>query len=302
MAIIGIDIGGSKILTASCNRRGAFLFRARINTPQDPADALNQMTEMVRAAASRAADETIDAIGISCGGPLDPREQTVSPLHLPQWRGLELGRALRREFGCPVRLENDADAGAFAEYYVADAGISRLLYATLSTGLGGGFLVDGQIYRGCDEAHPEIGHQSVQLDPDVKSVVCSCGAVNCLEALISGLAIERRYGKKAAELHRDEWMEVGVLLGRGLRNAAVMLAPGEIAISGGVAVGGGELLLSAARAELERNVHIVPCPQLRLSRLDYDAALWGALALGFDAANIMPQILQAAAAERMSGR
>lgn len=300
MAIIGIDIGGTKILTASCDRQGAFLFRARINTPQAPSDALNQLTELVRAAASHVPDEKIDAIGISCGGPLDPREQTVSPLHLPQWRGLELGRELRSEFNCPVRLENDADAGAFAEYHVAGAEIKRLLYVTLSTGLGGGILVDGEIYRGHNHSHPEIGHQNVPLDPDIKQVSCTCGATNCLEALISGLAIEHRYGKKAADLNREEWTEVGVLLGRGLRNAAVMLAPGEIVISGGVAVGGGELLLAAACAELKRNVHIVPCPHLRLSRLDYDAALWGALALGFDAANMKPQILQAAAAERMS--
>ena len=301
MAIIGIDIGGTKILTASCNRQGALLFRTRISTPQDPTAAMHQIIDMVRAAADHAADETIDAIGISCGGPLDARAETISPLHLPQWRGLELGRVLRSEFNCPVRLENDADAGAFAEYYVGDAGITRLLYVTLSTGLGGGLLLDGEIYRGHDYSHPEIGHQSVPLHPHIASVSCSCGATNCLEALISGLAIERRYGKQAANLNRDEWTEVGVLLGRGLRNVAAILAPEEIAISGGVAVGGGELLLSAARAELERNVHIVPRPRLRLSRLNYDAALWGALALGFAATEMSPSLLQAAAAKQMPG-
>jgi glucokinase len=108
---------------------------------------------------------------------------------------------------------------------------------------------------------------------------CECGAPDCLEALVSGNGIRRIYGKAAEDLNQEEWAEVAYNLGQGLRNLATIYLPDVIVLGGGVAVGGGEPLLSQARQAMEERLRLVPIPALKLSRLGYDTALLGAISI-----------------------
>jgi predicted NBD/HSP70 family sugar kinase len=146
--------------------------------------------------------------------------------------------------------------------------------------MGGGFLIDGEIYRGQNGAHPEVGHQSVHFRcQNPSGVRCECGAPDCLEALVSGNGIRRLYGKPAEELNPEEWEEVAYNLGQGLRNLAALYAPDFISIGGGVAVGGGEPFIRTATRVMEDHLKLVPPPQVALSQLGYDTALRGAVAM-----------------------
>jgi predicted NBD/HSP70 family sugar kinase len=146
--------------------------------------------------------------------------------------------------------------------------------------MGGGFLANGEIYRGQDGAHPEVGHQSIHFRCSNPSAVqCECGLPDCLEALISGNGIRRIYGKPAEKLNREDWEEVAYNFGQGLRNMAALYTPEVIRVGGGVAVGGGEAFINAARKVMEEHLRLVPAPQVQLSHLGYDTALQGAIAL-----------------------
>ncbi len=110
-------------------------------------------------------------------------------------------------------------------------------------------------------------------------VACDCGAPDCLEALISGSGIRRIYGKPAEQLSAEEWDEVAYNLGQGLRNLAAIYLPDVIVLGGGVALGGGERLLAAARDVMTQHLRLVAAPELRLSMLGYDTALLGSVVL-----------------------
>ncbi len=274
---IGLDIGGTKLMAAAATEDGTLRRRVRAETPA----ALGEGLELLkRLTADLTGEDTLLAVGAAAGGPLDYRTGVVSPLHQPAWREVPLQAIFEAQFGCPFFVDVDTNAGALAEWAFGGERASRLLYLTLSTGMGGGFLVDGQIYRGGEGRHPEAAHQGVAFRcAHPERVRCDCGAPDCLEALVSGSGIRRVYGHFAEKLSAEEWAEVGFNLGLGLRNLAVILAPDVIVLGGGVAVGGGETLLAAARVVMEERLRLVAPPRLSLSRLGYDTALLGAVAL-----------------------
>ena len=281
--LIGIDLGGTKIQVAAADLGGAIIARTRAPTPEPLAEGLALIRSMIAEVAGGA---PIAGVGVAIGGPIHPASGVVSPLHQAAWRDVPFGQLLGEWTGALWRIEVDTDAAAMAEFhagghYTDGHRAHRLLYITVSTGVGGGFVVDGVIQRGADGAHPEFGHQAV---PAPETVQCGCGATGCLEALVSGRALERRHGRPAAELSDAEFAAAGKLLGLGLRNAATLLAPDVIALGGGVVVGGGERLLAAARAEVEQGVRLLPPPRVVVSALGYDTALQGALALAASAA------------------
>jgi predicted NBD/HSP70 family sugar kinase len=146
--------------------------------------------------------------------------------------------------------------------------------------MGGGLVVNGQLYRGASGAHPEIAHQAIAFRcAHPERISCACGAPDCLEGIVSGNAIRRIYGKPAEQLSAPEWAEVAYNLGQGLRNAAALYCPAEIVLGGGISTGGGPSLVEHAGDIMRRGLRIVPVPKLRLSRLGYETALRGALAL-----------------------
>jgi glucokinase len=274
---IGLDIGGTKILAAAADSDGTLLRRVRADTPTNLAEGLALLKRLT---AEVQGLDTLTAIGAAIGGPLNWQTGVVSPLHQPEWRNVPLKAIFEQKFGCPFFVDVDTNAAALAEWRDGAEKAGRLLYLTLSTGMGGGFLINGQLYRGRDGVHPEAAHQSVPMRvAHPERVRCDCGAPDCLEALVSGNGIRRVYGKSAEELTAGEWNEVAYHLGLGLRNLAVILAPDVIVLGGGVAVGGGEALVEGARRVMAERLFLVPAPTVRLSRLGYDTALRGAIAL-----------------------
>jgi predicted NBD/HSP70 family sugar kinase len=187
---------------------------------------------------------------------------------------------MEEKWGCPFHVDVDTNVAALGEYRWGGISVKRFLYLTLSTGMGGGFLIDGKIYRGQDGAHPEVGHQSIHFRcSNSQAVQCECGTPDCLEALVSGNGIRRIYGKPAEELNAEEWEEIAYNLGQGLRNMAALYAPDLIRIGGGLALGGGENFIRSAKTVMEAYLKLVPPPQVELSRLGYDTALRGAIAI-----------------------
>lgn len=274
---VGLDIGGTKLLVGAADESGTILRRVQQPTPSALDAGLSSLRAMIDEVA---AGDGIAAIGAAIGGPLDWERGVVSPLHQPEWRDVPLKRIMESAYGRPFAVDVDTNVAALGEFAFGGATADRLLYLTLSTGMGGGLIVDGQIYRGAGGAHPEVGHQAIPYRcAHPERVRCACGADDCLEALVSGSGIRRIYEKPAEALSDAEWQEVAYNLGQGLRNAATIYLPAVIALGGGVAVGGGEKLLARAREVMARGLKLVPVPKVRLSQLGYDTALRGAISL-----------------------
>lgn len=271
---IGIDIGGTKMMTAAVDTDMQILRRSKEPTPLDLQEGLEQLHAMI---AKVAETEEIIGIGLAIGGPIDIPAGTVSPLNQKQWRDIPLRKMMESRWGCPFHFGVDTDVAAVGEYYLRKLDLERFLYVTISTGVGGGFLLNGKVYRGLKGAHPEVGHQAIPSRckyPD--RPLCGCGNTDCLEALVSGSGIRRIYGKPATELEEDEWDEVAFNLSQGLRNMITLLSPDLIVLGGGVITGGGDFFLEKTHAYLSKTPLLVPLPEIRVSELGYDTALFGA--------------------------
>jgi predicted NBD/HSP70 family sugar kinase len=279
---VALDIGGTKITAAVADGGLRILQRVPgIATPVNLAEGLALLHHMV---GELSAGEKIAGIGAAAGGPLDWRNGVISPLHQAEWCEVPLRAIMQERWGCPFHVDVDTNVAALGEHFFSARKVRRLLYLTLSTGMGGGYVVDGRIFRGMGDAHPEVGHQAVSYRcAHPERVTCACGAKACLESLVSGRGIERIYGRPASSLTDEMWAEVGYNLGQGLRNLATILLPDEIVLGGGVAIGGGARLLDAACAVMRENWKIIPVmPKVRLSELGRDTPLMGALVIARD--------------------
>lgn len=274
---IGLDIGGTKFMVAGADAQGNILRRLRADTPLGLQDGIDRLNAMV---AEISQGEPVEGIGAAIGGPLDWKEGVVSPLHQPEWRDVPLKRLMEDRWGCSFYVDVDTNVAALGEYHSVGIPYSHFIYITLSTGMGGGYLINGQVDRGANGAHPELGHQSVPYRcAHPERLNCECGAPDCLEALISGNGIRRIYGKPAEALTPEEWDEVAHNFGLGLRNLAVLYAPELIRVGGGVAVGGGDAFIARAEQVMRERLFLVPAPKVELSRLGYDTALIGAITI-----------------------
>lgn len=192
--IVGVDLGASHIGVAVTDLRGGV--RAWVKRPQnvrdEPEQTLALLSELIREAVAKSLWplERVLGIGVAAPCPIDPATpDQLSDLVLPAWRGHDLVGALRREFGRPVYLDNDANLGAVAEqWWGAGADGSDLAYIKLATGVGAGFIVDGVLYRGAGGVAGEVGH--LVLDPD--GALCMCGLRGCLVTLIGAPALVAR--------------------------------------------------------------------------------------------------------------
>lgn len=204
---------------------------------------------MLREVAS-SAGIIFDGIGVACPGPLDPFSGILDKVGtLPGWEGGNLMVELGVEFGTRVAVENDADAAALAEAeWGAGKGSRHLIYVTVSTGIGGGIILNGQLYRGANGAHPELGHQII----DASGPLCYCKANGCWESLASGSAIASwvqdqaplevpRTGKGIALLAEagdplalKAMDREGYYLGLGLANLITIFTPDRVVLGGGM--------------------------------------------------------------------
>jgi glucokinase len=191
--IIGIDLGGTKIGTGVVNVHGEVLV-----SDYQPTEAIQGQDAVIKRmidAAHRVMAEggvtvkDITGIGIGSPGPLDiPKGMLIDPPNLPTWRNVPLRQILQDRLGAPTYLENDANAAAIGEYlYGAGQGTRNMIYVTVSTGIGGGLILNGKIYHGVNGSAGEIGHMTIMP----RGPHCGCGNRGCLEALASGTAIAR---------------------------------------------------------------------------------------------------------------
>lgn len=272
---IGVDLGGTKILVGLVDDTGRVLERVRVATPQTgPEAVLDAVAESVAALASRADLDPREVAGLGVGapGPLDPEAGVVfEPPNMPGWRDVPLAGMVEARLGVRAFVENDANAAALAERWAgAGVGADDLIYLTVSTGIGGGLILGGRLYRGATGTAGEVGH--MVLVPE--GPPCGCGRRGCLEALASGKAIAREAraaveaGRpttlsllpvetlSAEDVARAAWdgdpvaraifARAAAHLGTGIANLVNLLNPALVIIGGGVARAG-ELLFGPVR-------------------------------------------------------
>ena len=190
----GIDLGGTKILVLITDEQGSVLGEERVPTlaAQGPDAVITRIVEAVRAAAAhaRVAVPDIRVAGVSAPGPINSAEGDITdPPNLPGWHNVRLARVLHEQLGVPAVLENDANCACVGEHqFGAGRGYRHLLYVTISTGIGGGVIIDDKLYAGASGAAGEVGHMGVAMS----GPTCGAGHVGCLEAFASGTAIARR--------------------------------------------------------------------------------------------------------------
>jgi glucokinase len=292
-----VDIGGTKIAVGIVDNDGKVL--SRMQAPTDPdnyAAGIDLIAAMLRETAAQAAVE-ITGIGIGSTGPVDPiRGEFGDVDFLPGWRGKSPVKDLAEMFKLRVALENDGDAAALAEAgWGAGRNRKRLIYITVGTGIGGGIILDGQLYRGVDGAHPEVGHQV--LDP--AGPACSCGFRGCWESLAAGPAMAAWFeshapadnanrkgitAKRICELAQERDVialqvveREAYYLGLGLANLINLFTPDAIVLSGSV-MKSAELFMDRIRAVIRGGCRFVPADktQLTLASLGDDTNLIGA--------------------------
>ncbi|WP_049580030.1 ROK family protein [Streptomyces sp. SBT349] len=201
-AVLALDIGGTKLAAGVVQSDGTTLAFARCPTAsQDgPRAVLKRLFDLGRAVLGTAGTAPGDLLGtgIGCGGPLDPVAGVLlAPPHLPGWRNVPVVELAREAYGLPAVLDNDGTAGAAGEWrFGAGRGTRHLVYLTVSTGIGGGMVLDGRTYRGAAGNGGEPGHITVR--PDGRPCR-SCGRAGCLEAYASGTSIAERADEAVAE-------------------------------------------------------------------------------------------------------
>ena len=188
---VGIDVGGTKIAVGAVDGSGEVAAEAVIPTESERgfASGVSRITATVKrllAETGWSAGE-LRGIGIGCAGPVDPARGTIlNPHTLPGWDAGDIVTPLRAAFGCPVRLENDADMALLGECHAgAGRGFDPVVMLTFGTGIGGAALVRGEVLRGAGGEHPELGHVSV----DPRGPRCYCGTSGCFESIASGSAL-----------------------------------------------------------------------------------------------------------------
>jgi glucokinase len=282
-----VDIGGTKFAVGMLTNTGEVL--ARTECPAYPERGLQaglkQIFTMLHDAARQAGGK-LEGIGVGCTGPVDPMTGRLGRIEfLPGWEGNILTAALQNAFGVTAFLENDADAAALGELaWGAGQDAKRFIYVTISTGIGGGLVFDGRLYRGVEGAHPEIGHHVI----DPSGPKCFCGAHGCWESLAGGPALARR-GKRSSALAVCQAADQGdtaarlaveleaYYLGLGFANLVTLFVPDVIAVGGGV-MHSRHLFWDTILQTIRENCGLVPFEKTRLvpAKLGADAGLAGA--------------------------
>ena len=312
-AILGVDIGGTKLAVAIEVAGERRLRKEPIpgdGSPERVIDRIIELTDELRGEA------VLRAAGISIGGPLDHRTgHVINFPHLPGWTDIPLATILADRLQIPTALDNDANLGALAEYHHAVANNLSdpdlpFVYLTLSTGIGGGVIVDGKLLHGVRTGAGELGHITVAPD----GPLCPCGNRGCLERMASGTHIAGRarqmagadpagaawmIGEAGGEVDQITakrvvagyragdplatmiWLEAIESLAIGLGSIIHVLAPGTIILGGGLSLAA-DALLDPLRDALKKYVFYVRLDmiEVRTAGLGHDSALVGALICG----------------------
>ncbi len=289
-----VDIGGTKIAVGMVDEHGKVLASRECPTEacKGPGEGLSRIIRMLHAAATETG-ESLAGLGIGCTGPVHPREGTLGQVKfLPGWDGANLAGELSRAFGTSAAIENDADAAALGEWaWGAGIGTCKFLLVTVGTGIGVGVILDGKLYRGVNDSHPELGHHVI----DPSGPVCFCGARGCWESLASGPAMEnwaesndpqgKRLSAQQLCIHADQGDKSAQAavrrtarnLGIGLANLVTLFAPEMIAVGGGL-MQSRHLFWPSIQEAIQTNCGLVPYQDVTLvpSKLGAFTGLIGA--------------------------
>ncbi len=309
--VLGIDIGGTKLAAGIVDATGNILARGEVPTlaAEGPERVLDRTVQLARNLLGKAGlpAAAIHRIGVGCAGPVDRQAGLIlNPPNLPGWIRVPLVEHFEKVLGRPAVLENDANAAALGEFrYGAGRGARSLVYLTVSTGIGGGIILDGKIWHGVKDGAGEVGHMT--LVPDGPR--CGCGNRGCLEALASGPSIARRAREALATGHpsrlrelqditaadvtrlaqeedklaAEVWGATITYLGLGVAAFMTILAPERVVIGGGVALAG-DVLFEPLRREVRHRVKLVAVESVPIlpAALGRDVGILGAAAVAFD--------------------
>jgi len=311
--VFAADLGGTHLRAAAVDQGGRIHFRLKQNTPQaeQPEDIVNALVHAVRECERQcaAAGESIRAVSVVVPGSVNVAAGViVKAPNLPCLDGFHLTAALTEELKRPAILENDANAAAIGEMWQgAGRGRRTIVCVTLGTGVGGGIILDGKLWRGVNDSAAEIGHMCVE---PFGGVACMCGSRGCLEVYASATAIVRmtrearprhpnsvlqakqeltsekiyRAGLAGDELALEVFRRMGVYLGIGLANLINILNPEMIVIGGGV-VNGWDLFAKHMNREVAERAFPLPAAEVKIvpAECGDDAGLLGAAHLAFGA-------------------
>lgn len=294
MTALAIDLGGTTFAAALVRAGGAMVRRVELPIGPEPGTTLASLIRAVGAGT-----EGLAGVGIGSAGPLDALAGTVSPVNIPSWRDFPLVGTVSELLPClPVTLAGDAQCMALGEWWRSGHGprSRALLGVVVSTGVGGGLVLDGVPYLGPTGNAGHIGHISVDRDGEI----CPCGATGCLETIASGpsmvrwalangwsspgadpdareLSAEAQYGVPVARL---AFQRAAGALATAILTTAALFDIDDVVIGGGVS-GSGETLLTPLRQEIAKQAGLGFLRRLNVgrTRLERDAGLYGAAAL-----------------------
>lgn len=291
--VVGVDLGGTKILAAVLSRDGVIGRTIEVPTPDGSEESI--LAEIDRLVADLLTDGAV-AVGVGVPMNLDPETGIAHRATNLPLDEVDVAGRIRARFSVPVGIENDANAVALAEWRLgAGVGARSLVAFTLGTGVGGGIVLDGRLYRGW----AELGH--IVVDADGAPCQGNCHGRGHLEAVASGLAADRAarelYGEEsdAHELVRRAWAgeaeaiaaveRIGHFLGIGIGSLANIFDPQVFVVGGGFGAAAGEILLDAARRTARREAIAPADERLRvvLAALGEEAGVVGAGLVGFEA-------------------
>lgn len=307
MYYIGIDLGGTNIAAGLVALDGTIVYKESLPTKKER-DTSEVVADMARLAVSvtekgGAKLSNVAAVGIGCPGTVDNESGEVVFSNNIVMHHYPIVKEFKKHLDIPVFLENDANAAALGEYMVYGEGVESFVFVTLGTGVGGGIILDGKVYKGFNGAGAELGHQTLIYG----GKHCTCGKNGCLEAYASVTALidqtreaieknpdslmaewSRKKGKisgrcafecaaqgdEAAIKVRDQYIEY---VAEGICSTVNMLQPKILAIGGGISREG-DLLLDPIKKYLEANDYnkYMPRTDVRIARLFGDAGIVGA--------------------------
>lgn len=249
--VLAVDVGGTKMAAGLVDDLGSVLDRRQTATPSgtDAEVVFDALAGLW--AGWPLADLT--ACGIGCGGPMSAGGEDVSPLNIAAWRCFPLRPRVADATGLATYVDNDAKAVALGEGWIgAAAGERCFIGMVVSTGVGGGIVLDGRLLDGASGNAGHIGHMVVE--PGGRR--CRCGSRGCLEAEASGTAIAEMTGRPAAEAPPEIVARTGTLVGRAVASTANLLDLPLAVVGGSVALGFGAPFFAAAQAEIDRSARL----------------------------------------------
>ncbi|HEY1763167.1 MAG TPA: ROK family protein [Acidimicrobiales bacterium] len=274
---LAIDIGASKVDVAVVQRDGSLLARGRLNVAEHDAALFDGIVSLAREVKG---DIPLSRVGVGSAGPMAHGGETVSPLNIPSWREFPLRDKLREALKLEVYVDGDARALALAEGAFGGAREwTSYLSMVVSTGVGGGIVLNGRLLDGATGNSGHVGHLNVVTN----GALCSCGAYGCLEAEASGHAIEERTGRPASEADQATRLRTGHLVGRAVGTLASVLDFQHCFIAGSVALGFGDEFFNEA-TKAARSVAMLSYSheiEIRPSQLGSDGPILGAALVGW---------------------